>query len=339
MVSQPTLYLLASHHKYEEIVRRLEESETSSLDWTDVYGNNVLHVLCRQQCMSRQAIDAVIAKKPSMAGQPNDASFTPLHLACERRLRLIRHPDTDSIILDLIHACPSAVSKRRESGFARETPLGMACIACADISVLEAMLRVDPSLATPKTYSTPCPLQLLGSCGLKDHVALLLLTAYFGHVVEDRRSFLLHAACFQRIPRDCFNLVLQNNLDQIMEQDHLGNLPLHYALSQQNHTAAAFTEYVVLSLLEHAPEAAEIPNREGRLAVHCALDHQLLTWYKGGLCHVAPRSLLVRDPRTALYPFQMAAIHANQSRLGLSTLYEILRAAPEVLQRKNMCSA
>ena len=41
---------------------------------------------------------------------------------------------------------------------------------------------------------------------------------------------------------------------------------------------------------------------------------------------------MTRDPRTRLYPFQMAAVHANQSRLHLSTLYETLRAAPEALR-------
>lgn len=336
VVSQPTLYILATNHKYDEIVSRLEKNETPSLEWTDFNGNTVLHILCRQERMSKEAIEAVIQKRPSMAGLRNQLSWTPLHLACHRRIGLSpsRSPDIANIRLSLIRACPSAVSKRRESSYSRETPFEMACIARADLKVLEAMLRVDPSLALPRSVKSNnrSPLQVLWSARLKDHTALILLTALFGRVVDARKSFLLHAACSQRVPRDCFEEILTNHSEQLLIPDHLGNLPLHYAVSPQRFNAQAFTEYIVSSLLELAPEAARVPNHEGRLALHCALDRPYLTWHKGGLSKLAPLALSIRDPRTGLYPLQMAAVHASQSRLHHSTLFEILRAAPEMLQ-------
>jgi ankyrin repeat protein len=335
VVSQPTLYILATYRKYDEIVARLEKNETSSLEWQDFQGNTVLHILCRQGRMSKQAIDAVIEKRPLMIGLRNQSSWTPLHLACHQRIGIPPEllPQIDAIRLNLIRACPSAVSTRKESGYARETPLEMACTARADIAVLEAMLCIDPSLAMPHKANILKLLQQLWNSNLKDHVALILLTAYFGHVVEDRRSFLLHAACFQRIPRDCFQEILSENRDQVMIPDHLGNLPLHHAVSQRQIHPEAITGFIVTSLLALEPESARIRNHEGRLALHCALDHPRITWHQGGLSKLAPLSCLsARDPRTGLYPLQMAALHANLSRLYLSTLYEILRAGPEVVQ-------
>jgi ankyrin repeat protein len=337
VVCEPTLYILATNRKYDEIVARLEKNETSSLEWQDFQGNTVLHILCRQDRMSKQAIDAVIEKRPFMVGLRNQSSWTPLHLACHQRIGIAPEllPDIDAIRLDLIRACPSAVSTRRESGYARENPLEMACTARADIVVLEAMLCIDPSLAIPHKDFTNIMrlLQQLWNSDLKDHVALILLTAFFGHVVEDRRSFLLHAACFQRVPRDCFQEILRENQDQVLIPDHLGNLPLHHAVSQRQIQPEALTGFIVISLLELEPESARFRNHEGRVALHCALDQPRLTWHKGGLSKLVPLSCLsARDPRTGLYPLQMAALHANLSRLYLSTLYEILHAAPEVVQ-------
>jgi ankyrin repeat protein len=337
VVCQPTLYILATNRKYDEIVARLLKNETSSLEWQDFQGNTVLHILCRQDRMSKQAIDAVIEKRPFMIDLRNQSSWTPLHLACHQRIGIAPEllPQIDAIRLGLIRACPSAVSTRRESGYARENPLEMACTARADIVVLEAMLCIDPSLAMP--HKDPANivklLQQLWNSNLKDHVALILLTAYFGRVVEDRRSFLLHAACFQRIPRDCFEEILRENRDQVLIPDHLGNLPLHHAVSQRQIQPEAITGFIVTSLLELEPDSAHVRNHEGRFALHCALDHPRMTWHQGGLSKLAPLSFLSAcDPRTGLYPLQMAALHANLSRLYLSTLYEIMRAAPEVVQ-------
>jgi ankyrin repeat protein len=333
MISKPTIYSLAINHNYIELVRLLEKKDMDSLEWTDFHGNTALHILCRHDCMNLRAIDVVLLRRPHMAGTPNHSGWTPLHLACQKHSQASAS-ELDSILLALIRACPFAVSKRRESGYARETPFDMACQSKAGLSVIEAMLSVDPTLAIPRAETLSnnhSTLQVLWNSGLKKHVASVLLTSLFLRVVNDRRSFLLHAACVRRIPRDCFEAILRENSHQAMTKDPYGNLPLHYAASQKNSSALPYTESIISLLLDSAPNAAYVRNTEGRLPLHNALDYPHLTWERG-LSKLAKDNLLVRDPCTGLYPAQMVAVHANQSRVHLTTLFSMICAAPEVIQ-------
>jgi ankyrin repeat protein len=387
VVSEPSLYILATHHKFDELIARLSnknnDEQSLSLDWCDMHGNTVLHILCRQTELPRKAIAAVVEKKPDLVGQMNHAFWTPLHLACERRhhpavvpsaravaarvalpeeqeerpeiparegTRLSSHGD---ILLLLLRACPQAVSQRRESGFARDTPLDMVCCAASplpDLQVVREMLRIDPALAMPSTQqfnsnsnSMKDNLKVLWKHKLTKHMELLLLTALVGRVVvdeEDASQFLLHAACLQRVPRDYLEeLILdehrRNHL--LLPDPQNGNLPLHYAVSQR-HTGQPFCEFLVKALVQHAPEAVEVRNKKGRYPLHCALDHEdgnNQPFLKNAkllklLCR--PSTLSAVDPVTELYPLHMATRYANLSRAHFSTLYEVLLAAPQVVQ-------
>jgi ankyrin repeat protein len=333
MISSPTIYSLAINHNYDEIVDFLEKKDINSLEWIDFHGNTALHILCRHDCMNLGAIEAVLLKRPNMAGIYNHSGWTPLHLACQKHSQASAS-ELDSIRLALIQACPSAVSSRRESGYIRETPFDLACQSQAGLSVLEAMLSIDPTLAFPRKETLAMnrsPLQVLWNHGLKEHVASVLLTTLFQQLVDDRSSFLLHAACLRRIPRACFETILKENLNQVMIKDPGGNLPLHYASSQKNSAALPYTETIISLLLQAAPNSANVLNSERRLPLHNALDHPHLTWERG-LSKLSKDNLLVRDPRTGLYPAQMAAVHANQSRVHLTTLFSMICAAPEVVQ-------
>jgi ankyrin repeat protein len=210
------------------------------------------------------------------------------------------------------------------------------------------MLRINPELAMPPTQkfnssnSTKDNLKVLWKHKLTKHMELLLLTALFGKVVDDEDSsqFLLHAACLQRVPRDYLEeLILdehrRNHL--LLPDPQNGNLPLHYAVSQR-HTGQPFCEFLVTALVQHAHEAVEVLNNEGRYPLHCALDYEdghnqpFLKNAKLLKLLCPPSTLSTKDPVTELYPFQMAARYANLSRTHFSTLYEVLLAAPQVVQ-------
>jgi hypothetical protein len=171
----------------------------------------------------------------------------------------------------------------------------------------------------------------------KEKMALLLKAAHYGPVRTSPagRTFrLLNAACSVRCPRDYFTLILQEQSDQIQQLDELGLLPLHYAVANASADAQAYTHFVVEALLEAYPRAASIPDSAGRLPLHVAVSDTLMTWHKGGvreLTFCCPNALRRRDPANGLVPFLASASVANKSRLHLSTTFELLLAAPEMV--------
>lgn len=150
------------------------------------------------------------------------------------------------------------------------------------------------------------------------------------------RSFrLLNAACCVRCPRDYFSQVLSEaSLRDIYEPDEDGLLPLHYAVQHAHADSQPYTQFVVESLLHVAPHAAAATDPLGRLPLHMAVSDTLLTWHKGGVKELVwsyPSALRQIDPVTGLVPFLASATAATQSRLHLSTTYELLLAAPEMV--------
>jgi len=73
----------------------------------------------------------------------------------------------------------------------------------------------------------------------------------------------------------------------------------------------------------------------GRVPLHVAVSDALMTWHKGGvreLTFACPDALRKRDPASQLVPFLASGVVADKSRLHLSTTYELLLAAPEMVQ-------
>lgn len=348
--ADPSLHILALNQKFDDILKILENKDkVPSLDWIDKQGNTLLHILCRQKDLPFLVVKAVIKRRPEMVRERNYASWTPLHLAFDSRCKLKsyrgnngRHSanqgreSTKNILLELIQACPSAVSIPRESGFARETPFHIACEAQVEIEILEAMLEIDPSLAVSKLNAG---IDELFRDKMYRHVDLILLTAWAGKLTIER-SFLLHAACVQRVPREYFMKILNDcKLSATLLKDKTGNTPLHLAAMQKSSRAPAYLQFIINSLLDADPRAADKVNDEGRHPLHCALDNPNLIWTTATpnfgatslsrLLFGSTRAVLfTRDAMTGLHPFQLSATHAHRSRFHLTTTFEILRAAP-----------
>mmetsp|Transcript_4650 Transcript_4650/g.6729 ORF Transcript_4650/g.6729 Transcript_4650/m.6729 type:complete len:360 (-) Transcript_4650:1730-2809(-) len=355
VAADPSLYVLALNQKFDDILESLDNDDyASSLDWIDKQGNTLLHILCRQNNLPSRLVKLVIERRPGMVAQRNYTSWTPLHLAFDSRRNLKNRPgksrsyrtngdgeSTNNILLQLIQACPRAVSIPRESGFARETPFHIACEAQVEIQILEAMLKIDPTLAITELHTG---INRLFRDKLYEHVNLILLTAWAGKLTSEK-AFLLHATCVQCIPREYFMKIL-NEYKQFatLLKDSNGNTPLHLAAIQKpSRVAPAHLQFIINSLLDADSRAADQINGEGRYPLHCALDNPHVPWitstpHFGTTC--LSRALLgsskqallcTRDAITCLYPFQLSATHAHRSRLHLTTTFEILRAAPEVL--------
>ena len=344
----PTLYRLASERRYERIPIHVK-SNPQDVEWVDQYGSTALHILCRSQNIGDallHAADGILAANSNIAGQPNGSTWTPLHLACEQRLMWRNDIMTEPLVLKLIDACPEAVSTRLQSGFKAKTPFHIACENDASLDVLTAMLRVDPKLATqPYTQNelySEQPLQILWNSLTKNHrqpntlkMEVLLRAAYCGTVVDDDANFrILPAACSIRCPRDYVSHILSTYPDQISVPDSHGLLPLHHTIKSADQQSALYTDFLIEELVTEFPDAASMPMERGVLPLHTLIADREMTWHKGGVRHVVlafADALRKADPRSGLFPFMTSAMHATQSRMHLSTTYELLRAAPEVI--------
>ena len=286
--------------------------------------------------------------------------MTPLHYAAEKRLVWgggENHGATE-LVLTLLQYCPEAVLLRTESGMKPgKTPFHISVEANADVKVLRAMLMIHPGLATEPfvkkdVYSVAeNPLQILWHnnrptnrgrhAHTYDKMALVLRAAHYGTVddcfpdAECSEIRLVSAACSARCPQEYFLEVLSEYEHQICQPDDRNLLPLHYAVLNASVDAQPYSQFVLESLLERYAKAASCPDEEGRLPLHVALMDSKLTWHKGGiqeLVHAHPSALRISDPLHGLLPFLMSAVHGIKSMLHLSTTYEVLRAAPDVIE-------
>lgn len=96
---------------------------------------------------------------------------------------------------------------------------------------------------------------------------------------------------------------------------------------------------IVRSVLHHSPVQAEVPDLNGRLAIHHALEY-------GWPCYdlivrAAPTTLEIKDPTSGLFPFHIAACthkfpgdineFKTTNTMQLSSVFEVIREAPQLL--------
>ncbi|ACI65371.1 predicted protein [Phaeodactylum tricornutum CCAP 1055/1] len=357
MPKSPAIYRLAANRQYDAVSARVK-SHPQDLMWTDRHGSTALHILCQARIVDGALLDAVqsiLQVSPEQVAWGNVGTWTPLHFAVEPRLLPSSAWYTRKLILRLIEACPEAVSVPTKNGFKTRTPFHIACEANADIRVLKAMLAIDPSLATRPfvkfdAYSvTENPLQLVwknrnkgfahAATAREEKMALLLHAAYHGTVPTSSRQQpyfrLLTAACTVRCPRDYFTQILCTHIGDVSKCDALGNFPLHYAVASAVPEGHVYTQFVIQALLSVSTYAASQPNADGRWPLHVAVYDTHLTWHKGGVRELAfafPEALRKVDVLSGLVPFLASAERAVYTRLNLSTTYELLLAAPEMVQ-------
>jgi ankyrin repeat protein len=340
MPKSPTLYRLAAHRQYDSIPDRVH-SHPEDLFWTDRYGSTALHILCQARDVDRrllQAVAAILARAPEQVAWGNAATWTPLHFSVEKRWS--GDEDVD-LSLQLIQACPHAVSVATRNGFKTRTPFHLACEADADYCVLRAMLHINPRLATeplskvpdPYTHSEN-PLQLIWQHHAahprrtEQKMALLLQAAYLQSVHRTMTpSLLLHAVTTVRCPREYVELLLHRYPGVVAQPDANGTTPLHTALLESSLThhyhQLHYRQYILQRFLEAAPILASIPypsppktqqylsSLEPRLPLHVAVRTAGLSWHKGGvreLVQAYPEALHRIDPATGWAPFVAAAL-------------------------------
>ena len=100
---------------------------------------------------------------------------------------------------------------------------------------------------------------------------------------------IVHRAVQVETPPDLLRYIVETNAEDLTVADDAGNLPLHYAASSRppakdtkTHFPAFYTKYVVDELLYKFPEAAKIPNAEGKFPLTLAANAGK-QWIGGGI--------------------------------------------------------
>lgn len=284
-----------------------------------------------------------------------DTWETSLYLACQNRPPL-------SLIHVLLEAYPEATAVRSRHG---DWPLHTACRCGASKDVLSELVTANPAIVEQTSKWGITAIQALwdsreqaqsGNNELTPDLAakfdvLLegLATNYLkrtGSSVDCGESnnypcsFVLHAVVALRsfgCPYPVLEYVLNKYPEQVSMRDTNGMYPLHIACGPVS-TFSTTRIYkprerkFIVTLLNKYPRAASIAVA-GRYPLHLALSSRHA--WDGGVREIlrfAPDILGISDPLEGVIPFQLAAIPVRDTFVDLNTVYQLLRAQPDLLR-------
>jgi hypothetical protein len=306
-------------------------------EWQDGHWHETPLYLACQQNPPVDAIRAIIAAYPNaVLIQSRANKDLPLHIAC-------RYQAAENVLQELVRDFP--VTSIEQTRWGRTAvmvlwefrPKGAPLDDCfwnKIIIVLSAVARFRED----HRFVSQTP-----SSRAKDSRNI-----YPDHILDthmsdpDSLSIVYAAVSLGALncPLEVLTYVLDRYPEQVFQRDRWGQLPMHIAVGPSSWSHATGRKYkpreqeFVSLLLDAHPGAAKerILANHDRYPLHAALVNRHI--WDGGiqdLFHAAPEILLVADPLTKLFPFQLAAIPVRDTKVELDTIYHLLRSQPDVL--------
>jgi hypothetical protein len=96
---------------------------------------------------------------------------------------------------------------------------------------------------------------------------------------------LVHRAIQVETPPDLLRYIVETNAEELTQADDAGNLPIHYAaksIPQESSFPAFYSKYIIDELLYKFPEAAGIPDGDGKYPLDLAVQSGK-QWIGGGV--------------------------------------------------------
>jgi hypothetical protein len=336
------------------VISHVEEHPCDA-EWTDGHWHETPLYLACQHNPPLEAIKAIVEAYPRALLSPSRANKDlPIHIAC-------RYQVNEAILQELLKDFPvTAVEQTRwgrtpvmalwefrpkedEDGSQSESSSSVDETLWRKIFVvLEAVARFREhplyQNQTPRTrkrefrgpYSTKQPIK--ASCFNPEEASIVHAAVSLGSL-----------SC----PVEVLDHVLRKFPEQAFLRDQWDQLPLHIVVGPTTCNPSTRRQYkpreqqFISLLLEANCGAATEPihSDHDRYPLHTALSNRH-TWSGGIEClfRAAPEILLMPDPLSKLYPFQLAAIPVRDNHVNLDTIYMLLRSQPDVLALMDLSS-
>lgn len=341
------------------VIRALIKAHPASLLITDKQtGNNALHIACMNSVEgvtdnSNDNIAAmIIDANPDGAKHVCNGGEIPLHRAKDV-----------GVAKKIIEAYPRGLGIATKSN--KYLPLHS---ACSDNTVPPDVVNILIESARKQKVGKQCGSQHCGGVLVKDIYGEIPLKMMFRRVLFsskstsnglqiDKQTFLWEKLCLvakatylavEKFPRgwqsqstplvhsfiefsgnpSIVEYALKLHPDEAITKDKRGMTPLVVAARKVN------TLREIFQLLLKIPAVDAMKGHGGRLPLHLALSSGR-TWNNGValIAEAAPPALQVRDVKTNLYPFMLAAVPTfGWDNTSIDTIYTILRDAPSVMQ-------
>lgn len=317
----------------------------------NIDGETALHLACG--AASEEVQELIIQSCPGAVGMVDNDGETPLHLAVVSGASL-------SVLCRLVKANPYTVMRpnhRTRTPFdnLRRSYQNARTLKQLEDSPLDMLDDYQKALLFLRVAAWCCGVVLSGEGSDEGseipHVLGPPAPLFLSHVPRGYWCLPLHVVSWIHCPRALVKALVAFHPDQCLVLDSFGSTPLCLAAAAPvredqeeydyddefdveeggNETEPSLS--VMNILLTADPRAAVIPNRQGRLPLAIALENGKIFDQVLPLIQAFPRSLLIKDPTTDLYPFMTAAavIHPKRHPLLLSTVFDLLRMQPDLV--------
>lgn len=317
-----------------------------------------------RQMASVQVIQTLVRARPEATKSRDHAGAFPLRRAMEIHCStavltcLCTSPEIVMDTDDHMNNTALHAAFERGNGIPRESMVRLMVTTAPKVATLACRSGHTPlTLACRKYVHLATNEESAHAKTMWNIVSLLLRVAMYHSVhpnvaaLLDSNDFCVHAALSTVLPRRVVMAALERYPDQALVPDFNGNYPLYLALTSPYEESKS---HVVVKLLEQCPEAATFLTPDHRTMLSVAtmaksIDGRAIA----ALLRANPAALRQRDPRLGLYPFQLEALEkslrlpvpnlnpriqrewdiaVNQDLMQVSVIYQLLLAAPELVE-------
>ena len=248
-----------------------ESGQSAFMQQKDLY--LLLHHVCSQHRQNKSRLQLrlaqyLIEKFPAALREVDSRGLLPIHVAC-------RNPTVSlDFIQLLVQAWPDSVRQPTTEPiqYQRQYPVHLACENCPRLEVIQFLVEHWPeSVGTTVSFECEYPIHIACRTGASQSVIQYLVEQNPIVAQSTTRTGCtpLHLACSHQGPPDTIHFLTQRFPDMVETETldcHAERLPLHSEITRLNGARLDIVE----TLVEAWPEALEIPDLFGDLALHQA---------------------------------------------------------------------